>query len=53
MILVWQSFLPSSLTADILRFLLAHLPDLGPTAHTSLEELGMLTGGPDGAQYWP
>ena len=31
-------------TADIMRFLLAHMGELGPVADQSLEQLGLLTG---------
>ncbi len=36
---------PSTLPADMMRFLLKHVGELGPAAGQSLEQLGMLTGG--------
>lgn len=36
---------PTTLGADIMRFLLSHIDELGGVADKSLEQLGMLTGG--------
>ena len=39
---------PCPAPADIMRFLLSHVDELGPEANQTLEQLGLLTGRPVG-----